>query len=173
MSWLPQGIAPDLSAPPPSRYVGPDLAPIPADLRTWGLWHYAALWVGLSVCIPTYMLAAALIQAGLSWQWALIAILLGNAIVLLAMLVNAHAGTRYGIPFPVYVRAAFGVRGAHVPALLRGIVACGWFGIQTWVGGLAIHEILSLVWPAWATLGGDWRCACQPVRGLTPGGAPC
>lgn len=157
MSWLPKGIASDLASPPPSPYVGPDLAPVPASRRTWGLWHFAALWVGLSVCIPTYMLAAALIQAGLSWQWALTAILLGNAVVLVPMLVNAHAGTRYGIPFPVYARASFGIRGAHVPALLRGIVACGWFGIQTWIGGLAIHEILSLVWPAWASLGGEWR----------------
>ena len=157
MSWLPAGIAANLHPPPPSRYVGPDLAPVPAEQRTWSLWHFAALWVGLSVCIPTYMLAAALIQAGLSWQWALVAILLGNAVVLVPMLVNAHAGTRYGIPFPVYARASFGLRGAHVPALLRGLVACGWFGIQTWIGGLAIHEILSLLWPAWATLGGDAR----------------
>jgi NCS1 family nucleobase:cation symporter-1 len=101
------------------------------------------------------MLAAALIQAGLTWPAALAAILLGNAIVLVPLLVNAHAGTRYGIPFPVYVRAAFGLRGAHVPSVLRAIVACGWFGIQTWVGGLAIHEILSLVWPAWSAIGGD------------------
>jgi nucleobase:cation symporter-1, NCS1 family len=157
VSWLPRGIAPDLATPPPSAYVGPDLAPIPASQRTWGLWHFAALWVGLSVCIPTYMLAAALIQAGLSWQWALTAILIGNAVVLVPMLVNAHAGTRYGIPFPVYVRASFGLRGAHVPALMRGLVACGWFGIQTWIGGLAIHEIVSLLWPGWTSFGGDWR----------------
>lgn len=157
MKWLPEGIVANLGAPPPSRFVGADLAPVSAERRTWGLWHFAALWVGLSVCIPTYMLAAALIQSGLSWQWALVAILLGNAVVLAPMLVNAHAGTRYGIPFPVYVRASFGLRGAHVPALLRGLVACGWFGIQTWIGGLAIHEILSLLWPAWASLGGEWR----------------
>jgi nucleobase:cation symporter-1, NCS1 family len=157
VSLLPAGIAPGLAAPPPSRFVGADLAPVPAHQRTWGMWHFAALWVGLSVCIPTYMLAAALIQAGLSWPWALAAIILGNAIVLVPLLVNAHAGTRYGIPFPVYVRASFGLRGAHVPALLRGIVACGWFGIQTWIGGLAIHEMLTLVWPAWADIGGDVR----------------
>jgi NCS1 family nucleobase:cation symporter-1 len=156
-AFLPAGIAADLSAPRDSRYSGPDLAPVPASERTWGLWHFASLWVGMSVCIPTYMLAAALIQAGLSWQWALVAILVGNAIVLLPLLVNGHAGTRYGIPFPVYIRAAFGLRGAHVPSLFRAIVACGWFGIQTWVGGLAIHEMLALVWPSWATLGGEWR----------------
>lgn len=155
MSWLPSGLAPDLAAMPTSRFSGPDLAPISAGDRTWGLWNFAALWVGMSVCVPTYMMAAALIMAGLTWQWALAAILLGNAIVLVPLLVNAHAGTRYGIPFPVYVRAAFGLRGAHVPSLLRAVVACGWFGIQTWVGGLAIHEILSLVWPAWASIGGD------------------
>lgn len=155
--FLPRGIAPDLpdlSAAAPSRFSSADLAPIPASARSWGLWHYAALWVGMSVCIPTYMLAAALIEAGLTWQWSLAAILLGNAIVLVPLLVNAHAGARYGIPFPVYVRAAFGLRGAHVPSLLRAVVACGWFGIQTWIGGLAIHEMLTIVWPSWATLGG-------------------
>lgn len=154
MSWLPRGIAPDLATPPSGRFASADLAPISVHDRSWGLWHFAALWVGMSVCIPTYMLAAALIQAGLTWQWALAAILLGNAIVLVPMLVNAHAGTRYGIPFPVYIRAAFGLRGAQVPSLLRAIVACGWFGIQTWVGGLAIHEMLTIIVPAWTELGG-------------------
>ena len=136
-----------------SPYSNPDLAPVPETARTWGLWHYASLWVGLSVCIPTYMLAAALIGAGMNWWQALLTILLGNAIVLAPLLINAHAGTRYGIPFPVYVRAAYGLRGAHLPALLRAIVACGWFGIQTWIGGLAISEILGLLWPGWRGLG--------------------
>ena len=154
MSWLPRGIAPDLATPPTGRFASADLAPVSAGARTWGLWHFAALWVGMSVCVPTYMLSAALIQAGLTWQLALAAIFLGNAIVLVPMLVNAHAGTRYGIPFPVYIRAAFGLRGAHVPSLLRAVVACGWFGIQTWVGGLAIHEMLTILTPAWAELGG-------------------
>ena len=133
-----------------------DLAPTRAAARTWSHWHFASLWVGLSVCIPTYMLAASLIDAGMSWWQSLLAILIGNAIVLIPMLINGHAGTRYGIPFPVYARAAFGLRGAHAPALLRAVVACGWFGIQTWVGGLAISELLGLLWPAWRTLGGDW-----------------
>ncbi|MGQ0704468.1 MAG: NCS1 family nucleobase:cation symporter-1 [Gemmatimonadales bacterium] len=139
---------------PPSRYSNPDLAPVPAAQRTWGLWHFASLWVGLSVCIPTYMLAASLIGAGMNWWQALFTILLGNAVVLVPLLVNAHAGTSYGIPFPVYVRASYGLQGAHLPGLLRAIVACGWFGIQTWIGGLAISEILGLIWPAWRGLGG-------------------
>ncbi len=138
---------------PPSPYLNPDLAPTPLSRRTWNLWHYASLWVGLSVCIPTYMLAASLIQAGMNWWQSLLTILLGNAIVLLPLAINAHAGTRYGIPFPVYARAAFGLKGAHLPALLRSMVACGWFGIQTWIGGLAISEILGLLWPAWRGLG--------------------
>jgi NCS1 family nucleobase:cation symporter-1 len=141
---------------PPSPYLNADLAPVPVARRTWGLWHFASLWVGLSVCIPTYMLAASLIEAGMNWWQSLLTILLGNAIVLLPLAINAHAGTRYGIPFPVYARAAFGLRGAHLPALLRSVVACGWFGIQTWIGGLAISEILGLVWPAWRGLGGTW-----------------
>jgi len=103
------------------------------------------------------MLAASMIGAGFSWGQSLIAILLGNAIVLVPLVINAHAGTRYGIPFPVYARAAFGTRGAHVPSLLRSVVACGWFGIQTWIGGLAINALLGALWPAWWTLGGEWR----------------
>jgi len=141
---------------PPSRYLNADLAPTPLSRRTWNLWHYASLWVGLSVCIPTYMLAASLIQAGMNWWQSLLTILLGNAVVLLPLGINAHAGTRYGIPFPVYARASFGLNGAHLPALLRSMVACGWFGIQTWIGGLAISEILGLLWPAWQGLGGNW-----------------
>ena len=145
----------ELDAPlPPSRYLNDDLAPTPIAARTWNVWHIAALWVGLSVCIPTYMLAAALIQAGMNWWQALATIFLGNLLVLLPMIVNAHAGTRYGIPFPVYARASFGLSGAHVPAILRSVVACGWFGIQTWVGGLAISEIVGILWPAWRDIGG-------------------
>jgi nucleobase:cation symporter-1, NCS1 family len=134
----------------------PDLAPVPLDRRTWGTWNIAALWVGMSVCIPTYMLAASMIGAGMTWRQSLLAILLGNAIVLVPLIINAHAGTRYGIPFPVFARAAFGTKGAHVPSLLRSLVACGWFGIQTWIGGLAIHAMLSILSPAWAALGGGW-----------------
>jgi NCS1 family nucleobase:cation symporter-1 len=111
----------------------------------------------MSVCIPTYMLGASMIGAGLTWWQSLLAVLLGNLIVLVPLVINAHAGTRYGIPFPVYARAAFGTAGAHVPSLLRSVVACGWFGIQTWIGGLAIHAVLAILWPGWRELGGDWR----------------
>ena len=141
----------------PGPLVNADIAPTPPGQRTWNLWHIASLWVGMSVCIPTYMLAASMINAGLSWRLSLFAILAGNVIVLVPMVINAHAGTRYGITFPVYSRAAFGVAGAHVPALLRAVVACGWFGIQTWIGGLAIHAFAGILWPGWLALGGDWR----------------
>jgi NCS1 family nucleobase:cation symporter-1 len=142
---------------PPSTLINADIAPTRLNQRTWNLWHIASLWVGMSVCIPTYMLAASMIDAGLSWQASLFAIVLGNAIVLVPMIINAHAGTKYGIPFPVYARAAFGTAGAHVPALLRAVVACGWFGIQTWIGGLAINALVGILWPAWLGLGGEWR----------------
>jgi NCS1 family nucleobase:cation symporter-1 len=134
-----------------------DLAPTPPERRTWNLWHIASLWVGMSVCIPSYMLASAMIGAGLGWRASLLAVFLGNAIVLVPMVITAHAGTRYGIPFPVFARAAFGTRGTHVPSLLRAVVACGWFGIQTWVGGLAIHAMAGAAWPGFLTVGGDWR----------------
>jgi NCS1 family nucleobase:cation symporter-1 len=113
----------------------------------------------MSVCIPTYMLASGLIAGGMSWWQAIATILLGNLIVLIPMLLNAHAGTKYGIPFPVFVRASFGVRGANVPAVLRALVACGWFGIQTWIGGQAIYSMLKIMWPGSAQLpGGIWIC---------------
>src|SRR6266576_1540302 len=125
-----------------------DLAPVPLAKRTWGLYNYVSLWVAMSVCIPTYMLASGLIAGGMNWWQAVGTILLGNMIVLIPMLLNAHAGARYGIPFPVFVRASFGVRGANVPAVLRALVACGWFGIQTWIGGQAIFTMLQILWPA-------------------------
>jgi NCS1 family nucleobase:cation symporter-1 len=132
-----------------------DLAPIPLEKRTWGIYNYASLWVAMSVCIPTYMLASGLIAGGMAWWQAIGTILLGNLIVLIPMLLNAHAGTKYGIPFPVFVRASFGVRGANVPAVLRALVACGWFGIQTWIGGQAIFAMLSILWPG---TGSVWLC---------------
>jgi NCS1 family nucleobase:cation symporter-1 len=144
--------------PDPSLY-NEDLAAVPFERRTWGIYNYAALWVGMSVCIPTYMLASGLIAGGMNWWQAIGTILLGNVIVLIPMLLNAHAGTKYGIPFPVFVRASFGVRGANVPAVLRALVACGWFGIQTWIGGQAIHSMLVIIWPAFAqSASGIWIC---------------
>ena len=137
----------------------PDLAPIPAEKRTWGTYNYASLWVAMSVCIPTYMLSSGLIAGGMSWVQAVTTIFLGNLIVLIPMLLNAHAGTKYGIPFPVLVRASFGVRGANIPAILRALVACGWFGIQAWIGGQAIFSMLKIVWPGAASVAGSsWIC---------------
>ena len=128
-----------------------DLAPVPAAKRTWGTYNYASLWVAMSVCIPTYMLASGLIAGGMSWLQAIGTILLGNIIVLIPMILNSHAGTKYGIPFPVLVRSSFGVRGANVPAVLRALVACGWFGIQSWIGGQAIYAMVQVIWPAAAS----------------------
>ena len=136
-----------------------NLAPVPAERRTWGIYNYASLWVAMSVCIPTYMLASGLIAGGMNWWQAIGTILLGNVIVLIPMLLNAHAGAKYGIPFPVFVRASFGVRGANLPAILRALVACGWFGIQTWIGGQAVHALLTVIWPGIGSPpGGVWFC---------------
>jgi NCS1 family nucleobase:cation symporter-1 len=126
-----------------------DLAPVSPDRRTWGTYNYAALWISMSVNIPTYLLASGMIAGGMSWKQALFTVFLGNVLVLIPMLLNAHAGTRYGIPFPVFARASFGVLGANVPAILRALVACGWFGIQTWIGGEAINAMLIALAPGW------------------------
>jgi NCS1 family nucleobase:cation symporter-1 len=142
----------------PSLY-NRDLAPIPPEKRSWTTYNYASLWVAMSVCIPTYMLASGLIAGGMNWLQAVGTIFLGNLIVLIPMLLNAHAGAKYGIPFPVFVRASFGVRGANVPAVLRALVACGWFGIQCWIGGAAIFSMLRIVWPRGASMPGMvWIC---------------
>ena len=130
----------------------PDLAPVDPARRTWNWWHIASLWIGMAICIPTYTLASSLVDRGWSWQAAVGSVVLGNLIVLVPIALNSHAGTQYGIPFPVMARAAFGVRGANIPSLLRAIVACGWFGIQTWIGGWAIYKLLEVIWPGIATL---------------------
>src|SRR5215470_11665480 len=133
-----------------SPLYNPDLAPVSAERRTWTTYNYAALWVSMSVNILTYMLAASLIQGGMDWKQAVMTVFLGNTIVLAPMLLNSHPGARYGIPFPVLARASFGVLGANVAAVLRAMVACGWFGIQTWVGGEAISSLLTILFPGWA-----------------------
>ena len=134
-----------------NRLYNKDLAPVPGDRRKWRVGSFAALWISMSACIPTYMLASSLIGGGMNWSQAIFTIFLGNLIVVIPMILNAHAGTRYGIPFPVFCRASFGTRGANVPALMRAFVACGWFGIQTWIGGNAIYKIMSIFAPSLAT----------------------
>ncbi|MDH5235663.1 MAG: NCS1 family nucleobase:cation symporter-1, partial [Gemmatimonadota bacterium] len=119
---------------------------------SWSTYSIAALWIGMSVVITTYTLASGLMSQGMAWWQAMLTILLGNVIVLIPMILNAHAGTRYGISFPVMCRASFGVRGANVPALLRAVVACGWFGIQTWIGALALNALLTAAFAGWASV---------------------
>src|SRR5882757_24621 len=135
-----------------SPLYNPDLAPVPPERRTWGTYNFAALWVSMSVNILTYMLTASLIQGGMDWKQAVATVFLGNTIVLIPMLLNSHPGAKYGIPFPVLARASFGVLGANVAAVLRALVACGWFGIQTWIGGEAINTLLATLWPSWSTV---------------------
>src|ERR1700740_724462 len=127
-----------------------DLAPASPERRHWGTYNFAALWISMSVNILTYMLAASLIQGGMNWKQAVATVFLGNTIVLIPMLLNSHPGARYGIPFPVLARASFGVLGANVAAVLRALVACGWFGIQTWIGGEAISTLIAVLAPGWA-----------------------
>ena len=149
--------------------INEDLAPIPRNKRKWGTWNYAALWISMSLCIPTYMLASSLIDGGMNWWQAIFTIFLGNSIVLIPMILNGHAGAKYGIPFPVFARSSFGVRGANIPAMLRAIVACGWFGIQTWIGGYAIYQMLRLWIPSLETL----PVIFPKWTGLTMGPAIC
>jgi len=139
-----------------------DLAPVPVAKRNWTTYNYAALWISMAHCIPTYMMASGLIAAGMNWWQALLTILLGNTIVLAPILLNSHPGTKYGIPFPVFARAAYGTTGSNLPAIMRAIVACGWFGIQAWIGGQALQTFFAAFIPGWATLLGG------PIGGHTP-----
>ncbi len=132
-----------------------DLAPVPKARRNWTTYNFAALWISMAHCIPTYMMAGGLVAVGMSWGQALFTIGLGNIIVLVPILLNAHPGAKYGIPFPVLARSSFGTAGANVPAVLRALVACGWFGIQTFIGGEAVKTFIVALWPGFATLGGE------------------
>src|SRR5881227_2340976 len=142
-------IAEQISASP---LYNSDLAPVPVARRNWTTYNYAALWISMAHCIPTYMLSSGLISAGMNWWQALITILLGNTIVLIPILLNSHPGTKYGIPFPVFARASYGTYGSNLPALMRAIVACGWFGIQAWIGGEALNTLFAAIIPKWNTL---------------------
>ncbi|MFD8499534.1 NCS1 family nucleobase:cation symporter-1 [Amycolatopsis sp. NPDC059657] len=154
-----------------SRFFNSELAPVPVEKRTWTTYNYFALWMGMAHNIPSYALAASLIALGMNWVQALLTITIGNLIVLAPMLLNSHAGTKYGIPFPVFARAFYGVRGANLAALLRAFIACGWFGIQTWVGGEALYIIVGRLagsgwkdstvvlgqhWTLWLSFGVFW-----------------
>ena len=164
-----------------------DLAPTTPEQRKWGFYNYTALWFSMCMEITTYQLASSLIAKGMDWKQAIGTVLLGNLIVLVPMLLNAHAGAKYGIPFPVFIRAPFGVRGANLAALLRAVVACGWFGIQSWIGGTAIHAMLAVIWPGtasnrfllWACFLGFWLLnmvvvwrGVDSIRRLQAFGAP-
>jgi NCS1 family nucleobase:cation symporter-1 len=145
-----------------SSFYNEDLAPVPVSKRNWTTYNYAALWISMAHCIPTYMMSSGLISEGMNWWQALFTILLGNTIVLIPILLNSHPGTKYGIPFPVFARAAYGTLGSNVPALMRALVACGWFGIQAWIGGEALNTFFKAIIPGWPTLLGG------PVGGHTP-----
>ena len=133
-----------------------DLAPVPVAKRTWNTYNYAALWIGMAHCIPTYLLASGFIALGMAWWQAVGLVAIGNIIVLGPMLLNSHAGTKYGIPFPVLARAAYGVRGSNLPAITRALVACGWFGIQSWIGGGAVQLLMTTLWSGWGKVGMLW-----------------
>ena len=137
-----------------------DLAPTGPEQRTWRWYHFTALWIGMVVAVPTWMLASGLIEQGMSALQATATVLLGNVIILVPMLLIGHPGARYGVPFAVLVRAPFGTVGARLPALARALVACGWYGIQTWIGGEALLTLLGIF------LGKDLRGAVLPVVGI-------
>ncbi|MCC6428646.1 MAG: NCS1 family nucleobase:cation symporter-1 [Phycisphaerales bacterium] len=154
----------------PTTLSNADLAPTTPAQRTWSTWHIAALWIGMAVCIPTYTLAAGMIERGMSWWQATLTVLLGNLIVLVPMILNGHAGAKYGIPFPVLMRASFGIRGANIPAIARALVACGWFGIQSWIGGDSIYQVLGGL--GWVDIAAD-RAGNMTALGLTPWQGAC
>ena len=152
---------------PDPSLINEDIRPTVGGERRWSVLNMAALWIGMVVCVPTYMLAGGLIKEGMNWWQALLTVLLGNLVVLVPMVLNGHPGTAYGVPFPVLSRASFGTRGAHVPALLRGLVACGWFGIQTWIGGSAIYQLIN------GLVDGALEADPLPILGINPSQTAC
>jgi len=150
-----------------SSLINDDLKPTSEAQRTWRWYHFTALWIGMVMCIPAYTLAASLIESGMSWSQAVGTVFLGNAIVLVPMLLIGHAGAKYGIPYAVLARASFGTLGARLPALLRALVACGWYGIQTWFGGMMIHTLFGAI--TGTPLAGDKL----PLLGITPSQLVC
>ena len=143
--------------------INADIKPTAESERSWSIGAMASLWVGMVVCVPTYMLASSMISSGMNWWQAVGTVMLGNLIVLVPMVLNGHPGTKYGIPFPVLARASWGIQGAHIPSVARALVACGWFGIQTWFGGFAIYQLLNVLFGD-ALVGAD-----LPVLGINPG----
>lgn len=133
-----------------SKYYNEDLASTKVTERTWSAYHIAALWIGMSVCIPTYTMASGMMSLGLSWWQAILNIAIANLIVLIPMQLNSHAGTKYGIPYPVFARLSFGIKGSNIAAMARAIVGAGWFGIQCWIGGQAVDSVISVLSPGWA-----------------------
>ena len=152
---------------PDASLINDDIRPTELSERTWTVGAMASLWVGMVVCVPTYMLAGSMISDGMSWWQAVGTVMLGNVIVLLPMVANGHPGTKYGIPFPVLARASWGVKGAHIPSVARALVACGWFGIQTWFGGFAIYQLLNVL------TGGALAGADLPILGINAGEFVC
>jgi NCS1 family nucleobase:cation symporter-1 len=142
----------DLARVEASPLYNHDLAPVPVSQRNWTTYNYAALWISMAHCIPTYVMASGLMTLGMNWWQALLTILLGNTIVLAPILLNSHPGTKYGIPFPVFARAAYGTFGSNLPAIMRALVACGWFGIQAWIGGEALNLLFTVLVPGWKGL---------------------
>ncbi|MFT4535209.1 MAG: cytosine/uracil/thiamine/allantoin permease [Saprospiraceae bacterium] len=140
-----------------SNLYSEDLKPVPPEERTWSMWSLAALWVGMAVCIPTYLLASYMIGGGMSWLESLIIIGIANLIITIPMVLNGHAGVKYGIPFPVLGRSSFGTNGIQIPSMIRAIVACGWFGVNAWIGGMAIYSIFNVM------------TGLDPVIGLSAG----
>jgi NCS1 family nucleobase:cation symporter-1 len=130
-----------------------DLRPCTRSEHAWAGSRFASLWIGMCLCIPTYSLASGMISLGMNWWEAVLTIFTGSCVVLIPILLVAHAGTRYGIPYPVFARLWFGTRGAHVPALARAIIGAGWFGINSWFGGLALDAIVSRLAPHWTAFG--------------------
>jgi NCS1 family nucleobase:cation symporter-1 len=157
----------DVEALEVSKLYNKDLAPVPIASRTWSTYHFASLWAGMACNIPTYMIASGLIASGMNWWQALLCVLLGNCIVLVPILLNSHAGAKYGIPFPVLARASYGVLGSNLPAMMRALVACGWFGINAWIGGQATHALIKTIIPNWDTALGAQMFGHTPTEWIS------
>jgi len=129
-----------------SRLYNKDLAPLKQSERTWGWFAIFNVWSNDIQSLFGYTLAASLfLSYGLSGWWVMAAIICAGFIVMLMVNLTGKPSVKYGIPFPVLIRASLGVNGANLPAMLRAIIGIFWYGVQTYFASTAVAILLTIV----------------------------
>ncbi|KAL6300389.1 permease for cytosine/purines, uracil, thiamine, allantoin-domain-containing protein [Sparassis latifolia] len=131
-----------------SLLVNDDLSPVGPEKRTWGTWNFVAFWIADSFNINTWMIASSMVQLGLSWWQAWIAVWVGYGVVAPFIVLNARPGAIFHVTFPVVARTSFGMWGSLWCVFNRGAMACIWYGVQASIGGSCVLVMLRTMWPS-------------------------